>query len=446
MASLDNASRVLSVSELNRSVRALLEQNLPLAWVGGEISNLTIAASGHWYFSLKDAQAQVRCVMFRHKAALLDFRATEGMQVEVRAVPGLYEARGEFQLGVEFMRRAGLGALFEAFERLKAKLQAEGLFDAGLKRPLPRFPRRIGIVTSPAAAALRDVLTTLKRRMPSLPIVLYPCQVQGAEAPGQIVRAIEAASRRGECDVLIVCRGGGSIEDLWAFNDEAVARAIAGCAIPVVAGVGHETDFTIADFVADHRAPTPTAAAELVSPNRDTLRNHLDQLQRRLGRDMERGLAMRAQRVDYLSRRLVHPGQHLAQQARDLDALRLRMARAVSGMVAGAELRLANAQRRYRLVRPAVASGQLRVDQLAARLARGWHYLHEQQASRLASCQAQLKQLNPEAVLERGYSIVRDIDGRVVRAAGDVQPGELLRLTLHQGWLDAQVLAGSKEP
>ena len=274
------AAPILRVSALNRSVRDLLEHRLPLAWVAGEVSNFVQARSGHLYFSLKDSAAQVRCVMFRSRGMLLDWQPRDGMQVEVRALVTLYEPRGDFQLNVEFMRPAGLGALYEAFLRLRDKLEREGLFDPSAKRPLPAHPRAIGVITSRAAAALRDVLTTLRRRNPSIPVVVYPTAVQGEGAPAEIVAALAAAGRRGECDVLILCRGGGSIEDLWAFNDERVARAVRASPIPVVAGVGHETDFTIADFAADVRAPTPTAAAELVSPPRDQLPSWIMRLQR----------------------------------------------------------------------------------------------------------------------------------------------------------------------
>ena len=262
----DQSADIISVSTLNRMARSLLENGLPPQWIGGEISNLTLAASGHAYFSLKDASAQVRCVMFRQRMSRLAFTPREGMQVELRGTVTLYEARGDYQIAVDTMREAGLGRLFEAYDRLRRRLAEEGLFDEAHKRALPPHPRAIGIVTSPAAAALRDVVTTLRRRMPSIPLVLYPTPVQGSDAGRQIAQAIATASRRDEVDVLIVCRGGGSIEDLWAFNEEAVARAIVACRIPVVSGVGHETDTTIADFAADCRAPTPTAAAELVSP------------------------------------------------------------------------------------------------------------------------------------------------------------------------------------
>src|SRR5574340_462515 len=278
------AAPVISVSELNRSARQILEQRLPLLWVAGEISNFTQAASGHWYFSLKDDKAQVRCAMFRMKSQYLDWLPENGMQVEVRAQPTLYEPRGEYQLAVENMRRAGLGALYEAFEKLKGRLEKEGLFAAARKKALPAFPRRIGIITSPAAAALRDVLTTLRRRMPNIPVLIYPVPVQGEGAAQKIAAAIQLAGQRRECDVLILCRGGGSIEDLWAFNEEVVARAIAACEIPVICGVGHETDFTIADFAADRRAPTPTAAAELATPHRADLLQRLAVLQAGLTR------------------------------------------------------------------------------------------------------------------------------------------------------------------
>src|SRR5919108_191822 len=260
--------RILSVAELLRSVRDTLERRFPLAWVRGELSNLSRAPSGHCYFTLKDAGAQVDCVMFRSRAALLDWEPRDGMQVEVRALPTLYEPRGRFQLTVEGMRRAGLGPLYERFLRLKERLGAEGLFDERLKRELPSFPKAIGIVTSLAAAALRDVLTTLARRNPALEVVVYPVPVQGEGAAERIAAMLARANRRAECDVLLLVRGGGSIEDLWQFNEEAVARAIRASRIPGVVGVGHETDFTIADFAADRRAPTPTAAAELVSPSR----------------------------------------------------------------------------------------------------------------------------------------------------------------------------------
>ncbi|MBY0437483.1 MAG: exodeoxyribonuclease VII large subunit, partial [Burkholderiales bacterium] len=284
MRELSPRSEILTVAELNRAAREAIEQALPSTWVAGEISNFRRYDSGHCYFVLKDAQAQVRCVMFRHRASLLGWQPSDGSEVELRGVPSLYEARGDFQLNVETMRRAGRGALFAAFEKLKAMLSAEGLFDPARKRPLPAFPRTIGIVTSTSAAALRDMLTTLRRRAPGLRVIVYPTLVQGEGAGRQVARAIATAGERAECEVLIVGRGGGSIEDLWSFNEEAVARAIAASPIPTVSAVGHETDFTIADFVADVRAATPTAAAVLVAPDAARLQEQLRSLSRAIGR------------------------------------------------------------------------------------------------------------------------------------------------------------------
>ena len=323
----EEKTRVFRVAELNFAIKQLLESNVPLLWVCGEISNLAKAASGHFYFSLKDDQAQVRCVMFRHKNQLLKEAIANGQQVEVLAAATLYEQRGDFQLTVEQMRPAGLGILYERFERLKQLLQSEGLFAAERKRALPVFPKSIGIITSPQAAALRDVLTTLRLRMPSVPVVLYPTLVQGTGSAEKIAQAIATANRRAECDVLILCRGGGSIEDLWAFNEEVVARAIAASEIPIVSGVGHETDFTIADFVADERAPTPTAAAQRVAPDRHALLRGLQDQAQHLQRAQRNRLQSSMQAVDYLQRRLVHPAQQLQRQAQQLDQLQQRMQR-----------------------------------------------------------------------------------------------------------------------
>lgn len=432
-------ARVLTVTELNRSVRTLLEQALPLAWVAGEISGLTVAASGHCYFSLKDRQSQVRCVMFRGRTAALGFRPQEGMQVEVRATPGLYEARGEFQLNVEFMRRAGLGALFEQFERLKAGLAAEGMFASERKRTLPVFPQRIGVVTSPAAAALRDVLTTLRRRMPAIDVVLYPTLVQGEGAALQIAQAIRRAGERAEVDVLIVCRGGGCIEDLWAFNEEVVARAIAGCPLPVISGIGHETDVTIADFVADRRAATPTAAAELAAPNRIEWLARLQQLLRQLTRDVTRVLAASCQRLDYAARRLVHPGQRLDRQKLRLDSLEARLMRAWGRRLELAQWRLDGVVQRLGATRPDLVAAQVDQARMAGRLQAGMQGSLQLAGLRVQHLAAQLAQLNPEAVLLRGYSVVALDDGTIVRDAAQVSPQQRLQVKLAKGRLMVEV-------
>ncbi len=412
---------------------------MPLAWVAGEVSNFKRYDSGHSYFTLKDETAQVDCVMFRARAQLLDWQPENGMQVEVRACPTLYEARGKFQLNVEIMRRAGLGALYEAFERLKAKLEGEGLFDPARKRALPRLARAVGIVTSPQAAALRDVLTTLKRRMPRLRVVLYPTPVQGEGAGPKIAQAVATASARAECDVLIVCRGGGSIEDLWAYNDEALARAIAACAIPVVSGVGHETDFTITDFVADVRAPTPTAAAQLASPDRVELGEQLRQWQMRLSRSVLRRLEDRMQRLDYLAKCLVHPGERVANQFQHLAHLasRLRSAwRRFSEVQAWEVCGVAQA-----LVAAGPDLKQLEREraELARRLREAARGRVESVATRLAAIGVHLKHLNPSLVLERGYAIAHDASGAVVHDAAKLAPGDKLAITFARGSAHTEV-------
>lgn len=410
-------SRVYSVRELNAAAKYLLENELPLLWVRGEISNFVSAASGHWYFSLKDEQTQVRCAMFRHKNQHVEAVPRNGMQVEVLALPTLYEARGDFQLILEQMRPAGLGALHEAYERLKQKLEAEGIFAAAKKRPLPAMPGQIGVVTSPQAAALRDVLTTLRRRMPSIPVVLYPVPVQGEGAGQKIARALETANQRAECDVLIVCRGGGSMEDLWAFNEEAVARAIAASRIPVVSGVGHETDFTIADFAADQRAATPTAAAQLVVPDRNELGRRAGHGAERLARALMRRLEGAMQQLDYLQRRLVHPAQKMQQQGELLGHLRQRL----------------------RMARPDLARLAQRRVELARRLQGAARQRLEQQGARLDALRQHLVHLDPQQVLARGYSLVRDDAGRIVTRSKDVAIGARLSITFAQGWAEAEV-------
>lgn len=392
----ENPTRVLTVTELNRLAKDVLERNFPLFWVSGEISNMTRAASGHWYFSLKDSGAQVRCVMFRGRNSYLDWVPKEGDKVEARALVTLYEARGDFQLTVEFLQRAGLGALFEAYERLKTKLEAEGLFDPSRKKPIPEHPRQIGIVTSADAAALRDVLTTLRRRMPSIPIVIYPTPVQGKGAAALIANAINQANERAECDVLIICRGGGSIEDLWQFNEEIVARAIAASNIPTISGVGHETDFTIADFAADRRAATPTAAAELAVPDRATQLRALQQLDQNLTRQLNYLLSRRMQQLDFLARRLLSPLQQVTHKISHLSQLNLRLQAGI----------LQRLQRK------------------------------QQQLVRL---EQNLSHLNPQAVLQRGYALVHTAEGKLVRTYEQLSPGQDVRLSLGDGQADAQV-------
>lgn len=423
---------ILSVSGLNRLVRECLENAIPLSWVGGEISNLTYAASGHVYFSLKDAAAQVRCVMWRSRAQLLGWRLENGQRIEARALVSFYEPRGEFQLNVEAIRRAGQGDLFERFLRLKAQLEAEGLFAAEGKRPLPAFPRHIAIVTSPQAAALRDVLTTLHRRAPHLRITLCPTPVQGEGAGEKIAAALSQADA-GDCDAIILCRGGGSIEDLWAFNEECVARALRATRAPVVSGVGHETDFTIADFAADLRAPTPTAAAELISPERSALLARLESLHDRMSRHLERELGDRQQRLDWLASRLLHPAERLRQRAEDLQTVAQRLQ--------GAQRRQQESQRQqFALLAQRLAGARPRPERLADALAHTNFRLNSQARWQVSQCAGKLntlsgslKALDPGAVLARGYALAIGPDGRAVRDAAHLAPGNPLRISFSRG-------------
>ena len=436
---LKEKTRIFQVAELNFAVKQLLENSVPLLWVRGEISNLVKASSGHFYFSLKDDQAQVRCVMFRHKNQLLKDPIANGQQVEVLAVATLYEQRGDFQLTVEQMRPAGLGILYEQFERLKQQLEKEGLFAAGRKRQLPVFPKCTGIITSPQAAALRDVLSTLRLRLPSLPVVLYPTPVQGAGSAEKIAQAIAVANQRDECDVLILCRGGGSIEDLWSFNEEVVARAIAASAIPLVSGVGHETDFTIADFVADERAPTPTAAAQRVIPDRHALFRNLRDTAQHLQRAQRNRLQNAMQTVDYLQRRLVHPAQQLQRQTLHLDQLQQRMQRAFAYRKQHQHWQWQSLSQRLRAASSDFTRLHDRQANLAQRLVKAMRTIQVQRTGRVDNLAQHLILLDPKQVLARGYSLVQDASGAVVSDAGQLAVGTELRITFAQGWAKAEV-------
>jgi exodeoxyribonuclease VII large subunit len=428
---------VVPVSALNRAIGTMLERSFPLVWVAGEVSNFTRAASGHWYFSIKDAQAQMRCVMFRGRAQYAEFTPREGDRIEVRALVTMYEPRGELQLNVEAVRRTGQGRLYEAFLRLKAQLEAEGLFAAERKRALPTHPRTIGIVTSLQAAALRDVLTTLSRRAPHIPVIIYPAPVQGVGVSGKLAAMVDAANARREVDVLIVCRGGGSIEDLWAFNEEVLARAIAESAIPVVSGVGHETDFTIADFAADVRAPTPTGAAELVSPQRVLLLRELDHRHATLARGFGRMMERRAQQLDWLARRLVSPAERLARQRTHLQQLSVRLASAGARPVRDARARFSLLQMRWQRWRPDLAGHQAKLGNLSQRLDAALLRQHERQTARIDTLAARLEVLSPQRTLERGYAAVLDAQsGRAVRAPSSLKPGRRLTVHLAEGAAD----------
>ncbi len=390
------AAAIVPVSLLVSSARLLLERHLGLLWVSGEVSGYIRAASGHQYFTLKDASAQVRCVFFRHKAQGLAVALRDGLAVEVRATPTIYDARGDFQLAIETVRLSGPGVLYERYLQMKAALEAAGWFDPERKRALPRFPRRVGVVTSLHAAALRDVLTTLARRNASVSVVVYPAPVQGMGAANELAEAIRTANARNEVDVLIVCRGGGSLEDLWAFNEQSLARAVFESALPVISGVGHETDFTICDFVADARAATPTAAATQAVPDRAALRAALAQLERSVMRAWTHGVGNRAQRLDLAARHLTHPAARLAQRAEDAQRFGARLARA----------------------------GRLQLERCSERLQRATDALAH---------------LNPAAVLERGYAIARRVGGGIVTDSRMLAAGDTLGLTFARGRAEACV-------
>jgi exodeoxyribonuclease VII large subunit len=395
-SSKSNEAKVFSVKEINRLVRELLEQSFPSFWISGEISNFISASSGHWYFSLKDDEAQVRCTMFKNKNMAADWTPKNGEKIEAKCFIGLYEARGEYQLNIDLIRHAGAGLLSEAFNQLKEKLLKEGLFETSRKKLMPQFPRSIGIITSPSGAAIEDILTTLKRRSPHIPIFIYPSLVQGKEAPLAIVKAIETANIRMECDVLILARGGGSIEDLWAFNEEIVARAIVASKIPTITGVGHETDTTIADFVSDLRAPTPTGAAELVTSHTVELVKTIQAYKNQLNKVMAGVIRELMQKIDYLEKRLISPRQQIQRQKEQIHQYIQRINQSMK-----------NAMIQYRL----------EVDKL----------------------KLNLDHLSPHAVLSRGYSIITNVDGQIVNNVNQLKLDDKIRIQLNHGQADANI-------
>lgn len=434
---------IFTVTRLNQTVRLLLEQEMGQVWISGEISNFTQPSSGHWYFTLKDDTAQVRCAMFRNSNRRVTFRPQHGQQVLVRANITLYEPRGDYQIIVESMQPAGEGLLQQKYEQLKAKLQAEGLFDQQLKKPLPSPAHCVGVITSKTGAALHDILHVLKRRDPSLPVIIYPTAVQGDDAPGQIVRAIELANARNECDVLIVGRGGGSLEDLWSFNDERVARAIFASQIPVVSAVGHETDVTIADFVADLRAPTPSAAAEIVSRNQQELLRQVQSAQQRLEMAMDYYLANRARRFTQLHHRLQqqHPQLRLARQQTALERLQKRMSFALEN-----QLKRASSQQQRLIQRlnqqspqPRIHRAQTRIQQLEYRLAETLRAKLSATRERFGNAVTHLEAVSPLSTLARGYSVTRTADGAVLKQVKQVKAGEIMTTRLKDGWVESQI-------
>jgi len=439
---VENATEIYSVSQLNNEVRELIEANYPAVWVEGEISNLARPASGHIYFSLKDESAQARCAMFRMANRQLKFKPENGMQVLVRARVSLYEARGDFQLIADYMEEAGDGLLRKQFEALKLKLSEEGLFDSEHKKQIPELPSQIGIITSPSGAAIRDIISVLKRRFPSIPLIIYPIPVQGDDAPPAIVKMIAKANQRNECDVLILARGGGSLEDLWAFNNEKVARAIFASKIPVVSGVGHEIDFTIADFVADVRAPTPSAAAELVSPDRNEWLSAITQMGTRLAKLISQKLSHTNQRVVWLQKRIVHPQQRIERVAQRVDELEQRLQHIFRIRRQHYQATLSALDTRLHQCSPGhhVEKMQMKQQTLQLRMKSTMTRQLEQQQNRLKNLSRALDAVSPLATLGRGYAIVKASDGGIVKDAKQLKLGEEISTQVKKGVIISTVI------
>ena len=440
-----NAADAISVSVLIGRAKNALERALPLCWVNGEISGFKRAASGHCYFDLKDDAAQIACVLYRNRAALVGFELKDGAQVELRVRPAIYEPRGSLQFAVEQARLAGVGRLFEAFLRLKAKLEAEGLFAEDLKRALPAFPKRIGIITSTKAAALADMLRVLRDRWPRAEVILYAASVQGANAPGELLTALNAANARRECDVLIIGRGGGSIEDLWAFNDETLTRAVAASNIPIVSAVGHEIDFTLCDFAADARAPTPTAAAALVTPSRENMLAYVANLDEAIRAGMRRRLDQFGERLDRTSARLVGSRALLAPWREALLRKQGRLQRALLSLQPTHRARINAAQQRLTRTLQQSRTTASRVAQLQSRLDVAFTGTLTAQRTRLHTHAQALELLNPLGVLDRGYALVFNAAGQAVTDASTLEVGAALRIWVQRGHLEADVTKTSSD-
>jgi exodeoxyribonuclease VII large subunit len=438
-AQLPTPNTALSVSELLARAKAALERALPLCWVSGEISGFKRAASGHCYFDLKDDAAQIACVLYRNRAALVGFELKDGAQVELRVRPAIYEPRGSLQFAVEQARLAGVGRLFEAFLLLKAKLQAEGLFDDELKRPLPAFPRCIGLITSLKAAALADMLRVLRDRWPRAVVIVYPASVQGVNSPSDLLAALHQANTRAECDVLVIGRGGGSVEDLWAFNDEALTRAVAASLLPIVSAVGHETDFSLCDYAADARAPTPTAAAVMITPERDAMISLCANYDERIRDFLRRRLDRYGERLDRASERLRSSSALIAPWRERLLRLDARLKRTMAAMVPVRHARLARVHQRLALRVHAPQASMARVARLDTRLTNALADRLTEQQQRLAHAAQALALLNPQHVLDRGYAVVFDDAGRSVSDASSLAVDASIRVKLRGGEVRARV-------
>ncbi len=446
MSSRQTTREVFSVSQLNRSAKRLLENQFPMVWIEGEISNFSAPSSGHWYFTLKDNAAQIRCAMFRNRNSLLKFRPEPGQQLLLRARLSLYEARGDYQLIAEHMEPAGAGALARAFEALKNKLQAEGLFEQQYKKPLPTIPRHIAVITSPTGAAIRDILTVLGRRFPAIPVTILPTAVQGQAAAEEIATAINRANQLLESgdypfDVIIVGRGGGSMEDLWAFNEEIVARAIFNSHLPVVSAVGHEVDFCIADFTADARAATPSAAAEMLSPDGREWRQNFLAYEQHFQRQLNTLLSQLQQQLNGLKARLRHPGSRLEDANQRLDELELRMNKAWNNQWQQQKNNQQHLSTRLQQANPGSAINTLavRTTSLCKQLELAFKHRFEQRKQQLNQAIQLLDTVSPLATLARGYSISQSPQGQVLRQSSDIQTGEVMLTRLGKGYLKSTI-------
>jgi len=436
-----SARQVFSVSELNRKAKQLLEIHLPLLWVEGEISNLSKPSSGHWYFTLKDDGAQVRCAMFRSRNTAIKLSLKAGDKVRVRARVSLYEGRGDYQLIVEHMEDAGFGLLQKRYEDLKKQLEKEGLFEQIRKKQLPPSPLHLAVITSPTGAAIRDVLSVLKRRFASIPISIIPCSVQGDGAAQQLLEAVQLADSLEHIDLILLCRGGGSIEDLWAFNNEKLARVISACETPIVSAIGHEIDFTIADFVADYRAPTPSAAAEIISPNRSDYLRTLQNNERRLHVGIQQSLTAHTRRLRHLQRLLRHPGQQLNSWAQRMDQLEIRLANGLKSSLSHRQQWLAQHSRQLTALTPSkkIVLAKRRTIEIKHRLDNALKHQLEQQKLKLGNAAEKLTLVSPLHTLRRGYAIARKPSGRIVRSTHDTELGDHLAILLSDGELKVEV-------
>lgn len=441
---MDSNRHIYTASELSSEVRELLEDSFGLVWIEAELSNLIKPASGHWYFSLKDKKAQLRCAFFKNRNRLVNFKPENGQQILVRGRVSLYEARGDFQLIVDHIEPVGEGDLQQAYEQLRSKLEEQGLFESAHKKALPSYPTAIGIITSPSGAAIKDIQNVLKRRFPAIPIIIYPSQVQGDSAAKQIIGMLEVAIRRKECDILIIARGGGSLEDLWPFNDERLALAIHSCPIPIVTGIGHETDFTIADFVADLRAPTPSAAAELVTPDQAALNNNFADYVQTLFEQINRSLKDHAQQIDWHEQRLehLHPEKQISMQREKLDSLMQRIKIHIRTKFDNKQTLAGQLNRRLNAQSPHanIIRNQQKIADIDLRLFNRAKENYKHHENRLLANSHALDAVSPLATLARGYTITSPVNTeQLLRKASDVSEDDIIETRLKSGRIISKV-------